>query len=487
MNLTPQNKISNLPKPDFSSIEKKENSLSYHAKGSYKKKKSYVPESPDKKSSKFFTPNKPLITNCSSNFSKKLNFATEDNCNKENFLFDFSNDRTNKKLNFDNKPSSFRNIDINFNNFSNENKSLGNNLLGRKKEEIDNFKEINKNLMYTSPIKSGISTPYKDHNKKENNIYYKSIVNSNESLKKNESPYNNHKSFTNQDKNFSGFNLEKNDEYEPAPIFLNSKKFSFNQMQFNEHLVQINQLANNINDNNNNLNPNFTNSTDLYDRKFSFAFSNINFNNLNKDEHLTRSEQICNNFTNTDCNNLINSANNGNNKYTNHNNLYIQNNSYLNQCNNNGLDFESLKTAYTNSCDSFIGNYNYFENNFETIKTLEEGSFGVVYLCKEKSGEIFAVKQSKKNINHNKELKSLHKMMFEFNNIKDDPQLMCLKPFIVHYNSAWIDTDNHLYVQQEYCGNGDLLDYLSKLENANVKLDEVFYWDLIFEMICVSF
>lgn len=43
-----------------------------------------------------------------------------------------------------------------------------------------------------------------------------------------------------------------------------------------------------------------------------------------------------------------------------------------------------------------------------------------------------------------------------------------------------------MYIQQEYCENGDLFDYLSALERT-LDLTEDFYWDLIFEILCVSF
>ena len=62
-----------------------------------------------------------------------------------------------------------------------------------------------------------------------------------------------------------------------------------------------------------------------------------------------------------------------------------------------------------------------------------------------------------------------------------------LNQFICNYYQAWIDSDNNLYIQQEYCQYGDILDYLSALESHNdLLLNENFYWDLIFEMICVS-
>ena len=42
----------------------------------------------------------------------------------------------------------------------------------------------------------------------------------------------------------------------------------------------------------------------------------------------------------------------------------------------------------------------HFDKKFNIIKTLEEGSFGVVYLCNDKfSKELFAIKKSKKTQN----------------------------------------------------------------------------------------
>lgn len=62
-----------------------------------------------------------------------------------------------------------------------------------------------------------------------------------------------------------------------------------------------------------------------------------------------------------------------------------------------------------------------------------------------------------------------------------------MEQFICKHELAWIDSDQMLYVQQEYCENGDLLDYLTKIANIDSSLlNNDFYWDLIFEMICVS-
>jgi hypothetical protein len=74
--------------------------------------------------------------------------------------------------------------------------------------------------------------------------------------------------------------------------------------------------------------------------------------------------------------------------------------------------------------------------------------------------------------------------------------------FCLKLKESWME-EHHLYITQEYCKYGDLLDYLEKIEkfenknnlksysktNNNVNclvFNETFYWDLIFEMICVK-
>jgi hypothetical protein len=74
-------KNSPLPKPDFSSIEKKEAQFNYKEKGSYKKPKVYIPESPMKSpNQKFFTPVK-MQSNLFGNAStcRKLVFSQDHN------------------------------------------------------------------------------------------------------------------------------------------------------------------------------------------------------------------------------------------------------------------------------------------------------------------------------------------------------------------------------------------------------------------------
>ena len=97
-----------------------------------------------------------------------------------------------------------------------------------------------------------------------------------------------------------------------------------------------------------------------------------------------------------------------------------------------------------------------------------------------------------------KEHKQLKRIIKDFNNINicettenfnnNTTELKFLQRFTCKYIDTWIDNDSNLYVQQEFCENGDLLDYMTKLENLDIQgvLSVEFYWDLIFEILCVS-
>lgn len=92
-------KASPMPKPDFSSIEKKEANFTYKEKGSYKKPKSNIPESPMKSPThKFFTPVK-SSSNLFGNMTtcRKLNFAMDaGNKNNSELTADRTNQNTSK-------------------------------------------------------------------------------------------------------------------------------------------------------------------------------------------------------------------------------------------------------------------------------------------------------------------------------------------------------------------------------------------------------
>jgi hypothetical protein len=128
-----------------------------------------------------------------------------------------------------------------------------------------------------------------------------------------------------------------------------------------------------------------------------------------------------------------------------------------------------------------------FEKEFDVIKTIDTGAFGIVFKCRSKiDDKIYAVKKSKK-----------HSSVYDFNAAKNfisDFYLIIgiFSQFCVSYKECWLDndardhtlTENHLYITQEFCKYGDLLDYLEKVEEVRFKFTVDFYWDLIFEMMC---
>jgi len=72
--------------------------------------------------------------------------------------------------------------------------------------------------------------------------------------------------------------------------------------------------------------------------------------------------------------------------------------------------------------------------------------------------------------------------MNDFNNfaVFNNYAKFCIKIF-----HMWQE-ENAIFIKQEYCMFGDLLDYLQALETKSFKFTKDFYWDMIFEMICVS-
>ena len=57
--------------------------------------------------------------------------------------------------------------------------------------------------------------------------------------------------------------------------------------------------------------------------------------------------------------------------------------------------------------------------------------------------------------------------------------------FIVKYKESWVE-EGLLFIKQEFCEFGDLLDFLETLEENNFKYNAEFYWDLVFQMLSVK-
>jgi serine/threonine protein kinase len=159
--------------------------------------------------------------------------------------------------------------------------------------------------------------------------------------------------------------------------------------------------------------------------------------------------------------------------------------------NNNFYDRDNMDTD-TNFSQTFTKkSETKFEKEFEVIKTLDTGAFGIVYKCRSKlDNKIYAVKKSKKyssNYDYNIAINFIKEVSG-----RNSFQVSPFSQFCVSYKEAWMDldgnnnslTENHLFITQEFCKYGDLLDYLEKVEESGFKFTEEFYWDLIFEMMC---
>jgi serine/threonine protein kinase len=120
-----------------------------------------------------------------------------------------------------------------------------------------------------------------------------------------------------------------------------------------------------------------------------------------------------------------------------------------------------------------------FEDEFTIIRCLDN-SRNAVYLCVSKlDGLQYAIKKSKKPVGYNV-LDRTNQMIFDFNLLS---KFNIYSQFCVRYREAWIE-DSHLFIKQDYCKYGDILDLLEKLYHASFSFTEQFYWDLIFEMLC---
>lgn len=134
----------------------------------------------------------------------------------------------------------------------------------------------------------------------------------------------------------------------------------------------------------------------------------------------------------------------------------------------------------------------------EVISHLDSGFFSSVFKCRSLvDNKIYAIKKNKKISKYvfliffkvikfnfylflrQSELSKVETFISDLNNSKH-----ILSDFILKTYEAWQE-EGLLYIKQEYCCEGDLLDFLERLEASNFNFTEEFYWDIIFEMICV--
>ena len=132
-----------------------------------------------------------------------------------------------------------------------------------------------------------------------------------------------------------------------------------------------------------------------------------------------------------------------------------------------------------------------FDTQFKVLKRVKKGKYSTIYKVQEKkTNKVLCIKKIIKTspkIN----IDILKRITSDF--IKNFKNM--LYPFCEHYLDFWIEEeefnpflsdsnfcDKNLYLLTHYYGNGDIFDYLGKLEKIHYNFTEDFYWDIIFEM-----
>ena len=132
-----------------------------------------------------------------------------------------------------------------------------------------------------------------------------------------------------------------------------------------------------------------------------------------------------------------------------------------------------------------------FEREFNPLKKIKGDKFSIIYKVEEiKTKKLFCVKKIVKT-SPKSNIDSLKKITQDFKNKSNN----VLSNFCVQNLEFWIEKeefnpllpdpnfcDKNLYLLTNYYENGDIFDYLEKLENIEYEFSENFYWDLVFEM-----
>ena len=136
-----------------------------------------------------------------------------------------------------------------------------------------------------------------------------------------------------------------------------------------------------------------------------------------------------------------------------------------------------------------------FENDFKILKTFKIDKFSTLYKVEEiKTKKIFCVKKIVKT-SPKSNIDNLKKIISDFRNNNNN----ALSQFCVKIFEFWIEKeeynallseinycDKNLYLLSNYYENGDIFDYIEKLEllakDGLFTFSENFYWDIIFEM-----
>ena len=177
-------------------------------------------------------------------------------------------------------------------------------------------------------------------------------------------------------------------------------------------------------------------------------------------------------------------------------------NVFLNKLNMNEPDYLSdnngINTSIYNEKINYKEYENKFEKEFDIIKTIKKPEnfekFDAVYLVQEKkTKKQYCIKKSSKK-SHKNDFNTILKLFEDMQNDNNNNELGA--KFCMKYLDYWVENENfelikedinylnkNLFLLLEYYPNGDILDYLEKLEKSKYEFTSDFYWDIIFEMI----
>jgi len=163
---------------------------------------------------------------------------------------------------------------------------------------------------------------------------------------------------------------------------------------------------------------------------------------------------------------------------------------------NNNLFFNIFENSFINNQKSNL-KQNKMENEFNTLVTIQNSKLDSVFMVEEKkTKKVFCIKKVFQNSEKNN-INNYQKLFNDMTNKKHDKNIKCEGyDFCNHFIDFWIEDENYdevlfnayssqkyLHILYNYYPNGDLFDYLGKLELAKFKFTSSFYWDIIFEML----
>lgn len=133
-----------------------------------------------------------------------------------------------------------------------------------------------------------------------------------------------------------------------------------------------------------------------------------------------------------------------------------------------------------------------FDSQFKVLKRVKKGKYSTIYKVQEKkTNKVLCTKKIIKT-SPKSNIDILKKITSDF--IKNSNNM--LYQFCEHYLDFWIEeeefnpllsdsnfSDKNLYLLTHYYENGDIFDFVGKLEIIQYNFTEDFYWDIIFEMI----